>query len=68
MTTTGCPRCGEDITATVYRDLEGDADVIGGLHHFWVVEDLEQTCDCQLTPDDLDSLEQALADADRQLP
>jgi hypothetical protein len=41
--------------------------VIGGLHRFWAVEDLEQTCDCQLTADELGYVEQALVDAESQL-
>jgi hypothetical protein len=67
IATTGCPRCGEDITANVYADVEGDARVIGGLHRFGAVEDVEQTCDCQLTADELDNVEQALVETESQL-
>ena len=47
--------------------MEGDAGVVGGLHRFWAVEDVEQTCDCQLTADELHDVEQTLVEAESQL-
>ena len=59
---TRCPQCGVDVSGDCYTDVEGDAGVIGGLHRFIAIEDVEQQCECTWTASDTDIVEQHLVE------
>ncbi len=63
MYTIDCPQCGAgEIHATVVQDCEGDASVIGGLHRFYSVDDIDTTCGCELTDQEVDDICERLVD------
>jgi hypothetical protein len=58
-TTVVCPECGNDVSAEVSDDSEGDAGVIGGIHTFVAIEDIDRSlCDegCPATDEHLRDL------------
>jgi len=60
--------CNGEISGRVYRDTEGDAGVIGGLHSFWAVENEEATCGCHLTEAEWDKVREALCEQGSEPP
>ena len=54
--------CDGEADGTVYRDSEGDPGVIGGMHSFLAVEDLELSCGCQLSADEEQQVTDALCE------
>ena len=73
----GCPGCRQphkavepdtwacvtgEYEAIVILDSDGDAGVIGGVRHFWTVDDWSLSCNCKLTDEQLEKLADEAAD------
>lgn len=59
-----CPKCGEDVKGTAYKDSDGDINVIGGVRYFTSVEDVEHPpFDPQVADEPCDVTDEELAEA-----
>lgn len=58
-----CPRCEAPILFRIGEDSDGDAQIPGGVRT-WITAELdERFCDCELTEEEWQTLDQAAAKA-----